>query len=176
LTAFGQTQVVPAGTSARVPLGADGQASGPPEPPQPYDTAALQSLPLKLSIWEPVTITPALTADQITAAVQAFQTPGQSGTWTMAISAASAANCSSQGGRIIVTLTFGANGSLSMRTPTGASVPFTRTGDTTYTGTSTSQGITDTFNLNFTSSTTFTGQQHYVASGCTLNQTISGTK
>lgn len=46
VTALGQTQAVPAGARVRVPLDENLAASGPPTPPEPYDLAALQALPL----------------------------------------------------------------------------------------------------------------------------------
>jgi hypothetical protein len=48
LTANGVSQMTPAGTRSRVPLGADGLASGAPEYPEPYTRPAVRSVPIRL--------------------------------------------------------------------------------------------------------------------------------
>lgn len=53
VTAAGVTQVVRAGTFTTLPLDADANPSGPPEPPQPYDAEPLRALPLS-SLERPV--------------------------------------------------------------------------------------------------------------------------
>lgn len=72
LTANGVTQAVPAGTFSRVALDANGAASGTPEFPQPYDEAQFAALPLSL-LGQPITISPALTETEVTAAVEEAQ-------------------------------------------------------------------------------------------------------
>jgi hypothetical protein len=63
-TAFGVTQVIPAGSEVRIPLDANGVASGPPTPAQPYDMAKLISLPLNVGLPDTVTIVPPATVEQ----------------------------------------------------------------------------------------------------------------
>lgn len=77
VTAMGQTQTAPAGAEIRVPLGGDGQAAGPPSPPQPYTETAVQSLPVS-HLERPVEIHPPLTEAEIealTATPDAVLTP-----------------------------------------------------------------------------------------------------
>jgi hypothetical protein len=69
LTASGTTQVVPAGTVGRVPLDANGVASGPPERPKPYDFQRLQNLPVNLKLFASVSIPKALVSSQIDDAI-----------------------------------------------------------------------------------------------------------
>jgi len=88
LTSNGQTQIVPAGTYSQVKLDAASKAAGSPSFPQPYDAAPLQTLPLNLSIFTPITIAKPLTTVQIQATVEAVTAPAsdnggtpRSGTW-----------------------------------------------------------------------------------------------
>jgi hypothetical protein len=53
-----------AGTEVHVPLTADLQPAGPPRPPQPYDAASLEMLPLRL-LPRAITVSPALTWDEV---------------------------------------------------------------------------------------------------------------
>ncbi len=59
ITSEGASVTIPAGGRARVPLDEDGQASGEPVGPEPYDEAAFSALPLVL-LPEEITVAPAL--------------------------------------------------------------------------------------------------------------------
>lgn len=72
------TVTAPAGTRVRVPLDANGLASGTPIGPEPYDASALQVLPVTL-LNQPIAIAPALTEDEITALGDSLVPT--SGTW-----------------------------------------------------------------------------------------------
>lgn len=76
LTADGQTQLVPAGTQSTVHLDAAGKADGKPSVPKPYDAAALQTLPLNVSVLNRVQIAKALTPAEIKTALS----PGDTAT------------------------------------------------------------------------------------------------
>ncbi|NWF70061.1 MAG: SH3 domain-containing protein [Chloroflexi bacterium] len=69
VAAAGETALVPAGTFTSVSLSADGQSPiSPPTDPQPYDEAALASLPVSTGttpLPDAVAITPAVPADTI---------------------------------------------------------------------------------------------------------------
>ena len=67
-TAQGQSQVVPAGTVVRVPLDANGVASGPPEYPQPYTHLVVDRLPVTL-LPDVIRITSPLSDSEVQAAV-----------------------------------------------------------------------------------------------------------
>ena len=56
LTAQGHSQVVPPGTVGRVPLGANGAASGPPEYPVPYAFQMLRTLPVSSQLLTPIEV------------------------------------------------------------------------------------------------------------------------
>jgi hypothetical protein len=75
----GETQIVPAGTFSQVPLDETGRAIGTPSFPQPYDEDALQTLPLSLSVFNRVRLTPPLAPEEITAELDNANPP--SGTW-----------------------------------------------------------------------------------------------
>jgi Bacterial SH3 domain len=82
LTADGETQIVPAGTAAAVPLNASGAASGPPGFPETYDPAALQALPLDVALPQEVTITPAIAEADIPGAIDIVNgLPPNNGHW-----------------------------------------------------------------------------------------------
>ncbi len=80
LTAFDESQVVPAGTSARVPLDADGLASGAPEYPIPYAFQSLRLLPVNVAAFTPVTVGRAVATRDIPAAIAAVSSGGQGDT------------------------------------------------------------------------------------------------
>lgn len=82
VTAQGVTVTAPAGTRVRIPLNANGVASGAPIGPEPYDDAALQTLPLLL-LSQPIVVAPALTEDEIAALVPSGELP-LSGVWQAA--------------------------------------------------------------------------------------------
>ena len=69
LTAQGHSQVVPPGTVGRVPLGADGAASGPPEYPVPYAFQMLRTLPVGSGLLTPVEVRRATARANIDAAI-----------------------------------------------------------------------------------------------------------
>ncbi len=75
LQADGQTQIVPAGSYSQVQLNAAGKASGTPSFPKPYNADSLQTLPLGVDYFFPVTIAKPLTTAQITADIQAALAP-----------------------------------------------------------------------------------------------------
>lgn len=82
LTTHGQTQAVPAGTFATVPLDETGMASGPPTYPEPYSSAALQALPLDTGMPEEVAVQPAIPAARIPQAIDiANGLPPNGGRW-----------------------------------------------------------------------------------------------
>jgi hypothetical protein len=64
VTAFGVTQLVPAGSQVLIPLDAAGVASAAPPRPVPYNFASLSSLPISL-LTRQIDIAPALTQAQI---------------------------------------------------------------------------------------------------------------
>ncbi len=174
LEAAGQTQIVPAGSVAQVPLGADGLADEPPAPAQPYDAAILEALPLDMAIWETVTVAPALSPDELAAAIATLSGP-QSGTWSMVSAAGGTGNCRFNAGNQSINLTFSDNGSLTLFAPsTGASMNLSRTGDNTYSGSAQYPGESTDMTFNFTSPTTYTGTLTLHAS-CDGTTTISGT-
>lgn len=65
LSAHGETQIVPAGTVATVPLDENGLAAGPPEYPQPYAFDRLQNLPVNSSLLVAVEVEQALAEGNI---------------------------------------------------------------------------------------------------------------
>jgi hypothetical protein len=69
LTAEGQTQIVPSGAVGRVPLDANGVASGSPEYPQPYDFQRLQHLPVTSELLTLVEVQPAIADSNIDDAI-----------------------------------------------------------------------------------------------------------
>ncbi len=71
LQVAGQTQIVPAGTYSQVQLDAKGHASGSASYPKAYDEQPLQTLPLRVSLFTPVTIALPLTTAQINAKLEA---------------------------------------------------------------------------------------------------------
>jgi hypothetical protein len=78
IQAFNVAQAVPAGTVARIPLDANGIASGPPEFPQPYEQAHVTALPVSI-LPEAVTIAAPLEASEVQNAVasaEGLPTPG----------------------------------------------------------------------------------------------------
>ncbi|MBZ0288251.1 MAG: hypothetical protein K8I30_11610, partial [Anaerolineae bacterium] len=75
LQAGGQTQIVPAGTYSQVQLDASGHAAGSASFPKPYDEQSLQTLPLSVSLFAPVTVAFPLTTAQINAALEAATAP-----------------------------------------------------------------------------------------------------
>lgn len=77
-TAFGGTVIAPAGTRLRVPLDANGAASGVPIGPEPYGGTDLQPLPVSL-VSQPISVAPSLTEEEIVAQVG---TP-RSGVWQL---------------------------------------------------------------------------------------------
>ena len=74
VSAAGVTQVMPAGSRVRIPIGGNRAASGAPLEPEPYDGAALQALPVG-NLEREVVVAPALTPEQIRAA--GIPTPGE---------------------------------------------------------------------------------------------------
>jgi hypothetical protein len=68
VSAFGVTQPAPAGTFVTVPLDANGAASAPPQPPQPYNASDLAALPVQV-LPDEIAIAPALSAAQLQAAL-----------------------------------------------------------------------------------------------------------
>lgn len=69
LEVFGQTQVVPAGTYAQVPMNVFSHPGGAASYPRPYEAALLQTLPLSIRAFDPVEIASPLTTAQIDAAL-----------------------------------------------------------------------------------------------------------
>lgn len=176
LVAAGQTQIVPAGSVAQVPLGTDGLASGPPEAPQSYDAAALQTLPLGLSVWETVEVAPALSTEEIATAIEALQTP-QSGTWSLRTTAGGTSACFFKASSQSIRLTFVDSDSMAMFIPqTGITLNFSRSGDKTYIGSIQTASGSNTMVLNFTSDTTYTGTIRFVNAQCDVTRTISGSR
>jgi hypothetical protein len=68
------TQYIPAGSQARIPLDAEGSASGPPEPARPYAQERLAVLPLNNLPYR-FNLPVALSADEIETLVAAFYAP-----------------------------------------------------------------------------------------------------
>lgn len=161
LKSAGVIQAVPAGTFARVPLGDNGLASGPPEYPQPYDDDALKALPLSLALLNNISLTPAVTPDQIAAVVEAAQTTPQSGTWTLTSSIANdtCARRDGTGATFTEVLTYNPDGSLTVGVGGGA---YAHSGAGVYTNVTSSSDNTGNFvrtdTLTFTSPLTLTGQ------------------
>lgn len=93
LTAFDESQVVPAGTAARVPLDDAGMASAAPEYPVPYAYQSLRFLPVNTAAFAPVTVRRAVATRNIPGAIAAVG-GGQSNT---TISAPQAGGQSSAG-------------------------------------------------------------------------------
>jgi hypothetical protein len=184
LTAFGIAQFVPAGSFARVPLDADGLAAGPPEFPQPYSQAALQSLPLDVTVLDTVTLTPALTQDEIEAAVEEAQPPAPAGLWewTWTLDPARTA-CEGVGSGLptLINLTFNLDGSLTITyTTVDFSFTWARTGEATYTytleGASGEITATEVYTITFTSPTTFSGERlKSQSNGCNTAHILTGT-
>ncbi len=75
LTVNGQSQRVPAGTFSQVPLDEAGNASGSAAYPKPYDAQALQTLPLRLRVFDTVEIAAPLTTAQIKATLEPVVRP-----------------------------------------------------------------------------------------------------
>jgi hypothetical protein len=61
ITAQGVSIIVPAGALGRIPLDANGLATGPPQGPEPYNASTLQSLPVPL-LTDQVAIAPPLSS------------------------------------------------------------------------------------------------------------------
>ena len=99
LTAHEQTQVVPVGTVSRVPLDADGAASGPPEYPQSYDFEQLQTLPVASSLLTPVEVSEAVAETRIDDAIAAIIGSGDNSPTQTVPVANSGDNTSSSSGR-----------------------------------------------------------------------------
>jgi len=69
--AWGQAQKAFAGSQISVPIDENLMPGGPPNPPQPYDLARMQVLPLRL-LERPITVHAPLTPDEIAANTVAF--------------------------------------------------------------------------------------------------------
>src|SRR5262249_53851052 len=79
VTSQNVTRTVPAGSRVRVPLDANGVASGAPSSPEPYNNAALAALPVG-HMPSPVGVAPALTQAALDALLSASIVP-VSGNW-----------------------------------------------------------------------------------------------
>jgi hypothetical protein len=194
LEAFGSSQLVPAGSFARVPLNQDGLVAGPPEFPQPYDFSSLQSLPVGIaSLPDAVVIAPALAEDEIEAVIDAIQNPPSSD-WTLVYTRAST-TCAMPGPNATYNsrLTFEADGTLLIMNTASPTSPYnpvvwTPVSEATYT-TNWSRAIengglnTVTGTITFSSPTTLTGESTLVTSGwasasrnCQTVYSISGQR
>jgi hypothetical protein len=182
LTAFNVSQLVPAGSSARVPLDANGGASGPPEIPQPYVNQDLQALPVGVGLPEAVQIAPALTVAEIAATLEAAQPPAEAGqwTWTWTVDAGRTTCANTVGAEFPVQLTFHPDGFLSSSWP--PATVWTRTDENTYTYTvqaTSPSGVTGTLTVvaTFTSPTTAVGEWlQDQSNGCQAVRTLSGVQ
>ncbi len=178
VTAAGKTVVVPAGTRARVPLDANLTANGEPVGPEPYDAAALASLPLKL-MPQTITIAPALDADAI-ANLAITPTPGQ---WQFSVDSVKlGAGCPAGMEQIITTAMFPKTGltipegpfdlkaiidSSGNKVPAGAVV--TNPQPNQYILEMTEQGSTLHYEFNVVATEQIQGKFDIDAEGCVMN-------
>jgi SH3 domain-containing protein len=135
VSAFTVARTVPAGARVGVPLDNNAQnpaASGPPGPVEPYDGAALQSLPVNV-LPRIVTIAPP--------AVITEATPGggdlltASGQWQMTMTDSCIANFGTVEGTVGQTFRFEQDGAvLIQEIEGGATITWTRVGEGVYTG------------------------------------------
>lgn len=163
LTAGGQTQVVPAGTFSQVQLDAAGKAIGKPSYPQPYDQAALQTLPLDLRVFHRVHVTPPLAPAEIVVSLDTSNPPG--GYWyqvnTLAVVTCPAPYDAAPTGTTYEgwwsTLTFSDNrDSMTVYGGWNLRFPLARVGENVYTGTHYDEwGQPVSITVTFTSRTTY---------------------
>lgn len=180
LTAYGETQVVPAGTIGTVPLDSNGLASGPPEYPETYNHTALQTLPVDTTLPEAVTVEEGIAEDDIPAAIDiANGLPPNGGRW-IHTETITHPGCPPPGqpapavgsvGRNYPVITFNEDRSI-MELPVPNTVTMSRTGEFSYAG----RYSIALWEVTFTSPTTYTGTWYNgrVGDECTLTASITG--
>lgn len=176
--ANGSAQFVPAGTRVRVPLDANLNASGVPTPPEPYDGVRLAVLPIG-NLEQTITITEPLTLAQIQAA-QATPTPTPpaitGGYWTVTETLLEKTREDCQmgtGGSFPMLVTPGEDGTTVRVANVGHDLLMTRVeGTNTYFIVAEINGRS--FELTFTSPTTFTGTVRTLSNNwmCANNQAV----
>jgi hypothetical protein len=178
LTADGQSQVVPAGTVAAVPLDANGAASGAPEFPVAYDPTVLAVLPLDI-LPDEATLAPVVAEDDIPAAIDiAIGQPPNGGRWlhteTITNRGCPPPEATFEVGDVFTMtpiITFNEDRSTVM-IPLPETVTYYRTGEATYVGYFNGA----TWTLTFTSPTTYVGSLTSLPDNpaCSFDTTYTG--